>query len=303
MLSEQTLKLPAPAKINLFLRVIKRTRMGYHKIQTLFQLLDLCDILTFSLTPADKSPGCITAECRAALIEDNIVLRAAHQLKQHAHTSSIATSTHTHIQIEKHIPLGAGLGGGSSNAATTLIALNHLWQLNLSLTELQTIGASIGADVPVFVSGKNAWAEGIGDQLTTTNLPCPWYLVVYPNCPIPTKAIFNANELTRDQAPIKFTKLSDSDNASALSIKAICKMVGNDCTPVACKQFPEVEIVLNWLGNYGLAYMSGTGSSCFVAFDDAKAAQKAYNNLPDKWQGFVTRGVNCSPLHTDFGIH
>ncbi len=277
-----TLQLPAPAKLNLFLRVLNRQPSGYHNLQTVFQLIDLCDLLTFQAT----QDGLIQVNCPGIIETDNIVFKAAKHLQRYLSPNhSLGVS----IAIDKRIPQGAGLGGGSSDAATTLLALNQLWGAKLSLPHLQDIGAEIGADVPVFINGRSAWAEGIGDQLTPIPLPNQWFLVVYPQCHSCTKRVFSAKELTRDQQPIT---LSAFQNGQA----------ENDCTPVAVKQYPAIETALNWLKQFGEAKMSGTGSSCFVAFKDATNAQSAYNKLPLDWQGFITKSLDHSPLHKRLGL-
>jgi len=187
------------------------------------------------------------------------------------------------ILIEKRLPLGGGLGGGSSDAATALVALNHLWQTGLDRSRLMALGLQLGADVPVFIHGHAAWAEGIGEQLEDVTIEEPWYLVVVPGCQVSTAEIFSAPELKRDCQPITIDGFLSGQGL-------------NVCEAVVCNRYPQVAEVLEWLSNFGLARMSGTGASVFVAFAERQQAQQAYQGLPHAWSGFVARGVNRSPL-------
>ena len=268
--------LPSPAKINLFLHILGRREDGYHNLQTLFQLLDYGDQITFTAT---KSPQItLTDQLEGVAPQDNLIIRAATILQQ-------ATNCQwgCEIQLHKNLPMGAGLGGGSSNAATTLVGLNYLWQSNLTTDQLAAMGRQLGADVPVFVRGQSAFAEGIGEQLTPIELDQPWYLVVTPNIKVPTGEIFSHSELTR--------------NSQAIKIRALSGMqYRNDCQSVVEKLYPEVKQLLDWLQRYKNPLMTGTGASVFCRFDSAIEAQQAQNEIPKQWDSFVARGINQSPL-------
>lgn len=267
---------PAPAKLNLFLRVLGRRADGYHDLQTAFQFLDYGDDLTFTT----RTDGRIVRLGGVPRLEESrdMVVRAARLLR-----STIGSGEGADIRVTKHIPVGGGLGGGSSDAATTLVALNRLWEGGLGVGALAELGARLGADVPVFVHGRSAWAEGIGDQLTPVDFPEKWYLVIHPGIPVPTARIFSAPELTRNSPPIKISRfLSGGDR--------------NDCTAVVRARYPEVGRALDWLAGYGDARMTGTGACVFAAFDDGERAQSVLEKVPPEWRGFVARGLNRSPL-------
>ena len=267
---------PAPAKLNLFLHVIGRRADGYHDLQTVFQLLDFGDRLTIR----PRADGEIRRPVGAPGIPENedLVVRAARLLK-----AEIGAEAGADIRIDKRVPLGGGLGGGSSDAATTLVALNSLWRGGLSLQDLARLGASIGADVPVFVLGRSAWAEGTGDRLTPMELPERWFLVIHPGVSVPTSQIFSDAELTRNSAPITISRFLSGGGR-------------NDCTPVVRARFPEVGKALDWLGHRGEARLTGTGSCIFAAFDGQKQAHDVLEQVPRAWRGFVARGLNRSPL-------
>jgi len=265
----------APAKINLFLHITARRPDGYHDLQTVFQFLTLCDVLHFQLNDTN------TIQCHTETDiaqEENLVYKAATLLQQ-----NYAVKQGITIQIDKKIPMGAGLGGGSSNAATTLLALNTLWALNRPTNELMQLGAKLGADVPIFIHGQAAWAEGIGEQLQTISLDEPYYLVVYPNCHVSTQKIFTDPHLTRNTPPITMPVFHSGD-------------VHNDCETVVIKHYPEVKRALNWLSQYGHAKMTGTGACVFAAFATQKQAKHCLEHLPTTWQGFVTQGQNQAPF-------
>lgn len=269
------LTLPAPAKLNLFLHIVGRRADGYHLLETLFQFLDFGDELSFS--PADTLS--LSGDCGDVASADNLILRAARLLQQHSGCSAGAA-----IHLTKRIPMGAGLGGGSSDAATTLLALNRLWQLNLPLTTLADLGLQLGADVPVFVHGFAALARGIGEQLTPVNPTEDHYLVVFPGVAINTGALFGAPELPRATPPL-------------LELPADPWLLANDCEQTACARFPEVEKARSWLLNFAPTRMTGTGSCLFARFPTAAAAQECAQRLPANWQGWVCQGCNLSPLH------
>jgi 4-diphosphocytidyl-2-C-methyl-D-erythritol kinase len=268
-----SLSVLSPAKLNLFLHITGRRPDGYHELQTLFQLLDWGDQLLF--TP--NHSGSITLENSAPDIPlaDNLIVRAAQLLQQ--------GSLGAHIVLQKHIPTGAGLGGGSSNAATTLLALNHLWDLRLPRAALQSLGTRLGADVPVFVGARTAWAEGVGDILTPIELPERWYLILVPNCHVSTAEIFCHQQLTRNSIPIKMATFFEEDSR-------------NDCQQLVRDLYPEVDKALKVLANFGEARLTGTGACAFISFDNAAQAMKARKELPDEWTSILARGVNASPL-------
>lgn len=276
--------LPAPAKLNLFLHITGRRPDGYHDLQTVFQLLDHGDELHFS---TDHATGlgfsCTTPHLNTP---DNLVLRAARLLQPHARTAP-----HCNIHLEKRLPEGGGLGGGSSDAATTLLALNQLWQCQLSLSQLEALGLQLGADVPVFVHGHTAFAEGLGEVLQNQQLPPCWFLVLTPPCAVSTREIFSHPELTRNSASTKMPAFPFSGSR-------------NDCQDVSCKLYPPIKAALDWLGSFAEARMTGTGSSVFASFTTREQATEILSRLPAASSrfgtgclGFVARGVNVSPLH------
>lgn len=267
---------PAPAKLNLFLHVLGRRDDGYHRLQTVFQFLDLHDTLRF--TP--RTDGTIVRRQGPADVdaEDDLTVRAARLLQQHG-----ACARGVDIELDKRIPMGAGLGGGSSDAATTLVALNRLWDLHLDVDALAALGLSLGADVPVFVRGHAAWGEGIGETLTPVTLPEPWYAVAVPPVHVATGLIFSAPELRRNHPPIDLASFLEGAGE-------------NDCTPVTCARYPLVAEALRRLSLHAPARMSGTGAAVFATFDTADAAHAATRSLPENWQCFVARGRNRSAL-------
>ena len=272
-----SITLPSPAKLNLFLHILDRREDGYHNLQTLFQLLDYGDQLSFSI---NKQPEInLISAIEDVAPQDNLVFKAARALQQ-------ATNCRwgCEIQLNKKIPMGAGLGGGSSNAATALVGLNSLWQCDLSLDQLAEIGCELGADVPVFVKGFSAFAEGIGDKLTPITLDEFWYLVVTPKIKVSTEQIFCHSELTRNAQAIKIRALSE-------------ELYRNDCQSVVETLYPPVKQVLDWLQRYGNPLMTGTGASVYCRFDSEQEAKQAQKTVPTSWNSFVARGVNQSPLH------
>ena len=270
------LTLPAVAKLNLFLHITGRRDDGYHNLQTLFQLLDVGDELQFNL----RTDNTITLDCndRSLINDDNLVLRAARLLQQYA-----AVDAGCDIYLDKRLPMGGGLGGGSSDAATTLLGLNALWRLNLSVDQLAALGLQLGADVPLFVRGVSAFAEGVGEQLTPVELPEKVYLVITPDCHVSTADIFGHPDLTRDSTPLTLENLMQS-------------VWRNDCQPLVEKLQPIVAITLQWLVEYAPSRMTGTGASVFAEFPDQTSAQHALTQLPATWRGFVAKGVNQSPV-------
>lgn len=273
---------PSPAKLNLFLYITGQRVDGYHQLQTLFQFLDYGDTLTIEarddgelrlLTPVDGVPN-----------EENLIIRAARLLMQAAAgCGRLPSGSGADISIEKRLPMGGGLGGGSSNAATVLVALNQLWGCGLSEDQLATLGLQLGADVPVFVRGHAAFAEGIGEILTPVEPPEKWYLVAHPGVSIPTPVIFRDPELPRD-TPIR-----------PINTLLKCEF-RNDCEVIARKRFREVDAALSWLLEYAPSRLTGTGACVFAEFDTESAARQVLEKAPEWLQGFVARGVNISPL-------
>src|SRR6516165_5596500 len=268
---------PAPAKLNLFLHVTGRRADGYHELQTLFQLIDLCDTITIAV----RADGRIERPAGPASVapEADLTLRAARALQQETGTALGAD-----LRIHKRIPQGAGLGGGSSDAATTLLALNELWGCRLSLDQLAWIALPLGADVPVFIQGSSAWAEGIGERLTPVRVPPAWYVIIYPGVGVSTREVFQSPELTR--------------NSPLITIRAFFQSGGrNDCEPVVRARSPEVAAALDWLAREGSAALTGTGSCVFTARQSAADAERLAARVPDRWMSFVARGLNTSPVH------
>jgi len=270
---------PAPAKLNLFLHVVGRRADGYHLLQTVFRLIDLCDWLEFSAR-ADAEVRLARAVAGVPESED-LTVRAARALQQATGCRSGAT-----ITLEKHIPLGGGLGGGSSDAATTLLALNELWGTRVPREELARLALPLGADVPFFLGGRNAFAEGAGERLTPLDLAPSWYLVLMPQVSVSTREIFAATELTRTTKP--------------LTISAFFAGLGhNDLEPVVRARHPEVAQALDWLASFGEARMSGSGSSVFAAFATEAQARAVAAQVPGAWRGVAVRGLDRHPLAPD----
>ncbi|MFY8272788.1 4-(cytidine 5'-diphospho)-2-C-methyl-D-erythritol kinase [Pseudoalteromonas sp. SSDWG2] len=279
-----TLSLLAPAKLNLFLHITGRRDDGYHELETLFTFLDYGDTLHFTL----RDDAQITlAQMDGIAKEDNLIYRAAIKLKERYQELGLTTSG-VNISIDKCLPMGGGVGGGSSDAATTLLALNTLWGQHLTADELAKLGVSLGADVPIFVHGHSALARGIGEQLTPVEVPECWYVVVHPQVHISTAKVFTHPELKRDseKLPPKWQQAQHR----------------NDCEPLVKKLYSEVEKTLQWLLKYAPSRMTGTGACCFAAFDNEQAAQDVLEKLPSKWQGFVAKSLNKSPTHTGLDL-
>lgn len=276
------LALMAPAKLNLFLHINGRRDDGYHELETLFTFLDYGDELIFTLT--DEDAITIVGSPTDIKLEDNLIYKAAQLLLGHR-------QLHAGVQInlEKKLPMGGGVGGGSSDAATTLLALNSLWKCDLSIDALADLGVKLGADVPVFVRGYSAHAHGIGEHLEKISLQEKFYLVVSPGVHVSTALIFQHPDLPRDTAKLK-------GELNLLNTR-------NDCESLVKKLYPEVEKTLEWLLKYAPSKMTGTGACCFAEFDTREAAERVLQQLPDIWQGFVAKSVNCSPVHTQLNIH
>jgi len=284
---------PAPAKLNLMLHITGQREDGYHELQTVFQFIDFADELEFKL----RSDGRITRHCVNFDVPENedIIIRAANLLRERFLQNNPVTSkcAGVDIYLSKQIPMGAGLGGGSSDAATTLIALNKLWDMQFSIDELAELGLTLGADVPVFVHGFAAFAEGIGEKLSPVSLQEKWYLVLVPPVHVSTKKVFSNSDLTRDCSAIKLCDLSQREWR-------------NVCTAVVSKNYPMVSQAIEILGEYSKAKMSGTGASVFASFDTKAQAEDVLQKISsdpkiegetEGWISFVAKGLNQSPLH------
>ena len=270
-------KWPAPAKLNLMLRITGRRLDGYHLLQTVFQMLDLCDWLTFH--PVDDGRVSLLNPIPGVPESDDLTVRAANLLKLHT-----GCQRGVCIEIEKNLPMGGGLGGGSSDAATTLVVLNRLWGLGLSKQDLMTLGLQLGADVPVFVFGSSAWGEGVGEELQEISLPEQWVVLVKPDCHVDTKEIFLAEGLTRDSSIITMADFLAGEDR-------------NDCTEVVCKLYQPVKNAIAALALYERARLTGTGACVFAQFSRKEDAKKACNALKDDWLVFLAKGLNRSPLY------
>jgi len=270
---------PAPAKLNLFLHLTGRRPDGYHSLQTVFQLLDFCDELFIEPTgdgDIRRPEGAIDVAP-----EEDLVVRAARLLQRASGGRAGAE-----IRVRKRIPAGGGLGGGSSDAATVLVALNRLWGLDWPAGKLAGLGLQLGADVPVFVHGRSAWAEGVGERLVPVGLPPAWYAVVCPDCAVSTAAVFSDPELTRDTPETTINGFLSGGGR-------------NDCEPVVRRRYPAVAAALDWLSGRsgdGGASLTGTGGCVFARFETAAAAEDALRGLPPGWTGFAARGLAESPL-------
>jgi len=271
----QALTLPAPAKLNLGLNIIGQRDDGYHLLQSLFQLVDTCDYIKLSHSPT------IEFSCNDESLNnpDNLVVRAAKLLKSHTGYNGGAS-----IYLDKRLPYGGGLGSGSSDAATTLVGLNTLWNTGLDRGELAQLGLSLGADIPVFVMGQSAWVEGIGEQITPTQIPQKHFVVVAPNCHVSTVKIFTHKGLTRDSSIIK-VRLALEGQAN------------NDCEALVRELYPEVDRAMNWLSQYQPAHLTGTGSCIYAEFPTLEDARAIVDMLPAELSGIVCSGCNTSPLY------
>ena len=284
---------PAPAKLNLFLHIVGRRSDGYHKLQTVFQLLDYCDELVFT----QRSDPQINCSCLSLLDPitpaiipdaDNLVIKAAKLLQ-------IKTKTYPGVDIivKKRIPIGGGLGGGSSNAATTLIALNFIWELKLSLDELLRLGRTLGADVPLFIDGRTSWAEGIGEKLQTIVLPETWFVILVPPLSISTKKLFSHTQLTYNTATIRIQTFLDEHLKTH-----------NDFEHIIRQDYPVVAKALDFLNYFAPARLSGTGSCVFAAFDTKLQAEVVLKKIKPRYQAFISKGLIASPLRqiVDIGV-
>lgn len=271
---------PAPAKLNLMLRVLGRRADGYHLLQTVFRFIDYGDEVRLSV----REDGVIrrTNALPGIAEDEDLAVRAARLLKR-----ATGTALGADIELVKRLPLGAGLGGGSSDAASVLLALNHLWGTGQSRRELQGLGLELGADVPVFVFGESAYAEGVGERLTALALPSAWYVVLTPPVAVATGGVFAHADLKRDSKPIKIQRFSVAGSLYS---------AGNDLEALVCRLYPEVAHYLQWLGRQGPALMTGSGAAVFAEFETEQAAREVLSRLPPAMTGFVARGLDRHPL-------
>ncbi len=273
----KTLELKSPAKLNLNLHIVGRRPDGYHLLESYFQLIDLSDTIRFSI--AEHQGINIEPAMPGVDTKNNLIFMAAQSLRELVNKPTLGVN----ISIEKKLPMGGGIGGGSSNAATTLIALNHLWNLNLTNAQLCSLGLTLGADIPVFIHGNSAWVEGVGDIITPVDREERWYVLIHPQIHISTSDIFNHPQLTRNTPNIKVSTVLDGAGH-------------NDCEAVVKKLYPEVDYSLKCLSKFAPARLTGTGSCVFAEFKDRKSAVSAQAQLPKTLKSFVTRGINESPL-------
>jgi 4-diphosphocytidyl-2-C-methyl-D-erythritol kinase len=267
---------PAPAKLNLFLHVVGRRPDGYHLLQTAFRLIDLCDWLRF--TPRENGEVRLARAIPGVAEDENLVVRAARLLQAGGQARA-----GVEIDLEKNIPIGGGLGGGSSDCATTLAVLNRLWGLGLAAEKLAEMALALGADVPFFLFGRNAFGEGVGERLTRLDLPQAWYLVLVPPVSVPTRTIFDSPELTRNSKTVKISGFSAGFGR-------------NDLESVVCRHHAEVAAHLEWLRQFGDARMSGSGACVFAEFAAEREARSVHSRMPADMRGFVVRGLDRQPL-------
>jgi 4-diphosphocytidyl-2-C-methyl-D-erythritol kinase len=282
---------PAPAKLNLFLHVTGRRADGYHQLQTVFQLVDHGDTLHFDL----RDDGLIrrTTDLTGVPEELDLVVRALRLLASEFVRRHGRTAPGVDVAIHKRLPMGGGLGGGSSDAATALIAVNHLWQAGLDRAALMALGLPLGADIPFFIFGENAFAEGVGEQLQAVATPDCWYLVIEPGVAVPTAAIFSSEDLTRDTKPVRIT-----DFSRHLTIQTDHEGFGkNDLQPVATRLFPPVAEAVEWLSSYGDARMTGSGACVFCAFSSEPEADAVLAMVPPKWGAWKAQSLQHHPMH------
>ncbi|NBI42942.1 4-(cytidine 5'-diphospho)-2-C-methyl-D-erythritol kinase [[Haemophilus] felis] len=272
-----THRYPSPAKLNLFLYINGKRNDGYHELQTLFQFVDFGDWLDIQIRPDNHIH--LINNLPNLEEKDNLIYRAANLLQQHTNCKLGAN-----IFLDKILPMGGGIGGGSSNAATTLVVLNHLWQTGLSISELAKLGLTLGADVPIFVHGQSAFAEGVGEKITYCQPEEKWYIVLKPDVSISTALIFSDPHLTRNTAKKSLEE-------------CLQQKYENDCEKIVLDHYPEVEEILHWLLKYAPARLTGTGACIFAEFDNEQAAQAVFQAKPPHYWGFVAKGLNQSPLH------
>ena len=280
----ETINIFAPAKLNLFLHITGRRDDGYHLLQTVFQLLDYGDTLT--LTRRDDGEIRRVSDLAGVPAEADLVVKAARLLQQHCR-AQYDGPLGVDISVDKVLPMGGGLGGGSSNAASVLVGLNRLWQCGLTQQDLMSLGVQLGADVPVFIFGQSAWAEGVGEQLEAIELPEKWFLVLKPSINVSTAKVFSNSQLRRD--------------CPAITIRDfLTGQTGNVCEQPVREMYPEVNEALNDLARFAESKLTGTGACVYASFDSKEAAQQAFTKLSVKWAGFIARGMNQAPLKEFF---
>lgn len=280
---QQRIVCSAPAKLNLFLQITGQRQDGYHELQTLFRLLDYSDTLTFELDPGGEISR--VNDIPGVSSEQDLVVKAARLLQQ---TTLVAQGVK--IFLDKRLPMGGGLGGGSSDAASTLLALNQLWRCGLDVDALASLGQRLGADVPVFVRGQSAWGEGVGEKLTPVVLPSCWYLVVHPAVHVVTAELFSDSELTRDCSPITIRDFLAEGGENVFQ-------------SLVRTRYPAIDRAFQWLGRFAEAKLTGTGSCLFAEFADEDQARMVLNTLPDELEGFVAQGLNDSPVLSELNIN
>lgn len=277
-----SLTLPAPAKLNLFLHINGRRADGYHLLQTVFHLLDFGDFLTFTTTQNGQIR--LLTELPGVAANDNLIVRAASAMLPFRKDSASGVD----ISLEKNLPMGGGIGGGSSDAATTLLALNRLWNCARSIDQLAQIGVTLGADVPVFIRGHSAFAEGVGEVLQAIELPEYWYVVLTPDCHVSTAQIFSNELLTRDTPKIKIAPALEGQVLDTLR---------NDCEALVKQLYPPIGEAIDWLNRFGQGRLTGTGACCFCRFESEAEARQVLNEARSTFKGFIAKGVNLSPAH------
>lgn len=282
--TENMLSLPAPAKLNRMLHITGRRSDGYHTLQTLFQFLDVGD--TLHVSSRDDGIIRLMPELPGVAAEDNLIVRAARVLQ-----AKSGCRLGADIRLDKRLPMGGGLGGGSSDAATTLLALDRLWGLALGEERLASLGLSLGADVPVFVRGHAAWAEGIGERLTPVELDTPWFVVLHPGITVATARVFGAPQLTRNTPPISMARALQ-EGAPAWR---------NDCQATVFECYPEVARAHEWLSGFAPTMLTGTGACLFARLSDERHADSILQRVEAGWHAFKAKGCNASPLHAAMG--
>lgn len=283
--SSNWLKVPSPAKLNLMLHITGQREDGYHELQTIFQFVDYGDELSFQLRDDNKIT--LSPEIEGVDFEDNLIIKGARALQNHKNAANKMCGAN--IQLKKILPMGGGLGGGSSNAATTMLALNTLWKLDLSLNELAEIGLSLGADIPVFIKGQACWAEGVGEKITPLpDLVENWFVIACPNVHSNTKEIFSHKRLTRNSEILNMRHALEGQAANT---------VRNDCQLVASELNPEIGKTLNLLNKFGSAKMTGTGACVFLSVASENKATQVVSKLPAELNAFIAKGTNLSSAH------
>lgn len=278
----KTIRVSAPAKLNLFLHITGQREDGYHLLQTVFQFLDYAD--TIQLVRREDKHINRVSDLEGVPAEDDLVVKAA-KLLQKKCNGSLGVD----ISVKKVLPMGGGLGGGSSNAASVLVALNHLWDCGLSQQELMVLGVQLGADIPVFIFAQSAWAEGVGERLKAVDLPEKWFLVLKPQINVSTAKVFANSQLRRDCSTITIRDF-------------LTGQTENVCEKPVREMYPEVDEALSDLAKYGESILTGTGACVFAAFDNEEQAKKALSELSEKWDGFVAKSMNQTPLREFFRI-